>query len=78
MTQFHLLALGAVLAMSTSLALAQGSSAPVPPKASPSQMACEKAAKQRHDHAERLQCDDPHRRAGRCAAVASQPLKAVA
>lgn len=51
MKLFHLLMLGTVLAMSTSFAVAQASSATMSSGASPSKADCVKASKLRHDHA---------------------------
>lgn len=77
MKQFHLLSLVAVFATSTSLAVAQGASAPMPSGASASQMDCEKASKLRHDHAAESGRGTPRTVAKGCPPVASASATAA-
>ena len=68
MNQIHLLSLAVVLAVSASVAVAQGSAASMPAGASMSPMDCSKAAQQKHDHAAEGGRGTPHMQAHPCPA----------
>ena len=78
MKQISFLALVAVLVMSASPVLAQGSAASMPSMATKSSMDCSKAARQKHDHAAESGRGTPHMQAHPCPPVTSASAASAA